>query len=149
MADKETYPIPVHSFKVKIGKDSVGFSEVSGLAIERETVTYNESGTDKPTTVNVHMLGQAKPVNITLKKGFASSKSKDILVEWMGKEKGYTPEKRDVVIEMCDQEGKTVFTWKVMKAFPTKLEIPTFDAKSNDVAIGTLSLMADSVIAAK
>jgi phage tail-like protein len=38
-----------------------------------------------------------------------------------------------------------VISWKVVNAFPTKLTAPTFDAKSNDVAIETLELKADLI----
>jgi len=140
-----TYPIPVHSFKVTIDGKNIGFSEVSGLNIERETVTYNECGTKDATAIRLHMLGQPKPANITMKKGFASESSKEILLKWMSDATGYTPVKKDVTVEMCDAKGGTVFTWKVLNAFPTKLELPGFDSKSNDVAIGTLSLMADEI----
>jgi phage tail-like protein len=36
-------------------------------------------------------------------------------------------------------------SWKVINAFPTKLDAPTFSASSNDVAIESMELMADGV----
>jgi phage tail-like protein len=38
-----------------------------------------------------------------------------------------------------------VISWKVINAFPTKLDAPTFDASSNDVAIETMELRADNI----
>ena len=37
---KQRYPLPVYNFRVTIGEDLVSFSEVSGLVMEYETITY-------------------------------------------------------------------------------------------------------------
>ena len=46
---------------------------------------------------------------------------------------------------LTPSSGDAVISWKVINAFPTKLEAPAFDASSNDVAIESMELMADSV----
>ena len=47
---------------------------------------------------------------------------------------------------LCDEEGNAVVSWQVINAFPTKLDAPTFDANSNDVAIESMELLADDVL---
>ena len=54
-------------------------------------------------------------------------------------------EKKDIFVRLCDEKGAAVISWKVVNAFPTKLDAPTFDAKSNDVAIESMELTADFV----
>ena len=48
-------------------------------------------------------------------------------------------------MRLCDENGDPVISWKVANAFPTKLEAPTFDANSNDAAVESMELTADSV----
>ena len=63
------YPIPVYRFVVSFGEESIPFSEVSGLDIGVETITYKDGLSKK------HMPGQKTDVNITLKRGLVRSKS--------------------------------------------------------------------------
>ena len=53
-----------------------------------------------------------------------------------------TSAKRDILIDLCDEKGDAVISWKVQDALPTKLDVPTFDANSNDVAIETMEFIA-------
>ena len=149
MSEQAFYPLPIYNFRVEIEGDStpIGFSEVSGLAIEHEAMSYIESsgGGGRKGSVRVQMHGQPKPATITMKKGFASPNSMRILHDWLADAQEYKPAKKDITVSMCDEKGSPVIRWKIVGAFPTKLEIPGFDAKSNDVAVGTLSLTADEV----
>ena len=54
----------------------------------------------------------------------------------------YMDGKRDVVIDLCDEFAKPVIRWKVKKALPTKMDVPSFDANSNEIAIETMELIA-------
>ena len=54
-------------------------------------------------------------------------------------------DKKDIYVRLCDEEGNAVISWKVINAFPTKLEGPAFSASSNEVAVETMELMADGV----
>ena len=40
---KTAYPLPTYNYRVEIAGVAIGFSEVSGLSISRETTTYKES----------------------------------------------------------------------------------------------------------
>ena len=144
---KATYPLPVYNYKVDIGQDTVAFSEVSGLNIGYETTVYKESNTEpgKISPRVFRMPAQASNVTLTLKKGIVPAKSQAALYDWINSIRINQVIKKDIVVSLCDETGKAVVTWMVSNAFPTKLTVPTFDAKSNDVAIESLELMADSV----
>ncbi len=154
MATENNYPIPVFHYQVtmykhKEGLDEIGeeiksslaFSEVSGLSIEYETITYRDGmsygGNAK------YMPGLDTPVNLTLKKGIVSKKSD--LFDWINTVKLNTVEKRDIDISLIDADGNALVTWKVDKAFPKKLDAPSFNANSNEVAIESLELMASNL----
>ena len=93
----------------------------------------------------MHMPAQPTPTNISLKKGYVLRNSIDVFYNWINSIRINQVEKRDISIYLCDEEGKPIVTWKVINAFPTKLDAPSFDANSNDVAIESMELMADKI----
>ena len=144
---KTTYPLPVYNYKVDIGKDTIAFSEVSGLSITYETTTYKESSTEsgKVSPRVFRMPAQRSDTQLTLRKGLVPAKSQAALYDWINSVRINQVIKKDIVISLCDETGKAVVSWTVINTFPTKLDAPTFDANSNDVAIESLELMADEL----
>ena len=144
---KTAYPLPVYNYKVEIGSDTVAFSEVSGLNVSYETTTYKESplesGSPGPRVMN--MPAQAPATTVTLKKGIVRGASVETLYGWISTIQINQVEKKDIFIRLCDENGDAAISWKVTNAFPTKLEAPTFDANSNDVAVESMELTADGV----
>lgn len=141
------YPLPVYNYRVEIGGDAVAFSEVSGLNIAYESTVYKESPTASgaPGPRVMQMPAQRTQPTITLKKGLVRKASIKALYDWIKTVQINQIEKKDVFVRLCDEKGDAVITWKVSNAFPTKLDAPTFDAKSNDAAIQTMELKADFV----
>ncbi len=144
---KTAYPLPVYNYKVEIGSDTVAFSEVSGLGISYETTTYKESpiesGTPGPRVMQ--MPAQRSAPTITLKKGIVFGASVATLYSWISGIQTNQVKKKDIHIRLCDENGDVVISWKVTNAFPTKLDVPSFDANSNDVTVESMELTADSV----
>ncbi|PTL78091.1 phage tail protein [Vitiosangium sp. GDMCC 1.1324] len=144
---KAAYPLPAYNYRVEIAGVAVGFSEVTGLSIKRETTTYKESPTagGAPGPVVMHMPAQLSHVTISLKKGIVRTQSIATLYRWLSTTQINQVEKKDVYVRLCDENGEAVVSWKVLNAFPTKLDAPSFTANSNDAAIETMELMADSI----
>lgn len=144
---RSSYPLPVYNYRVEIGSDSIAFSEVSGLSIGFETYTYKESpvesGVPGPRVMN--MPAQSTAPTITLKKGVVRGNSVATLFEWINGIVLNQVEKRDIYVRLCDEAGDAVVSWTIINGFPTKLDAPTFDANSNDVAIESMELMADRI----
>jgi phage tail-like protein len=142
---RSTYPLPVYNYRVTIlnGDDTLvlGFSEVSGLSVEYEPVTYKHGLSFAMGTKIIP--GMRQPITLTLKRGIA--KSGDALHSWIHDtytDPFYTSAKRDILIDLCDEAGTPIVRWTVQGTLPVKLEVPTFDANSNDVAIETMELVA-------
>ena len=144
---KTAYPLPVYNYKVEIDGDFVAFSEVSGLSMSVETATYKESPTESgsPGPRVMHMPMQATPANVTLNKGVVRGVSVPVLYDWIASTQVNQVDKKDIVVRLCDEAGDAVVSWKVLNAFPTKLDAPSFTADSNDVAIESMELMADRI----
>lgn len=139
---KSKFPIPVFYYDVKIDQlDPIAFSEVSGLAIEYDTISYSDGLSWKEGSKKMPGLGKA--VNLTLKKGITRGDSK--LFSWINSIKLNTVQKKDLTVTLKDEGDQPVVTWKVINAFPTKLDAPSFNASSNEVAIESLSLLANKM----
>lgn len=130
------YPLPVYNYKVTVGTDVMAFSEVSGLNMEYEKVIYKD-GFTYLNGMNI-IRAQPKEVSITFKRGILS-KHKE-LYGWMN-----AKTKKDLFVDLCDPQGVALVRWKVRKAFPLKLEAPSFNAGSNDVAIEQLQVIAQDL----
>ena len=135
---KAEYPIPVYRFVVTLGDESMAFSEVSGLDIGYETITYKDGLGKK------HMPGQASDVNITLKRGVVRARSQ--FFDWINETSLNLINKKDITVSLTNETGdEPLVTWKVTNAFPKKLTAPTFNGSSNEVSVESLELMADDV----
>ena len=105
---KTAYPLPVYNFRVEIDGQTVGFSEVTGLSIAYETITYVESPTAGPGPRMMHMPGKPTPTKLTLKKGLVSGVSVAALYNWVNSIQLNRVQKKDIVIRLCDETGNAV-----------------------------------------
>lgn len=146
---KGLYPLPVYNYRVTFNLDNdsvtLGFSEVSGLTLEYEPITYKHGlSFIAGSTI---MPGMRQPITLTLKRGLVPNI--DFLLAWINEaaaDPGGPNVLRDVTIDLCDEEGKPVVRWRLLSALPTKLEAPTFDANANEVAIESMELVAHNLI---
>jgi phage tail-like protein len=120
-------------------QDSQGttaFSEVGGLTMEAEAVEYRD-GTDPSLTVR-KIPGLKKYGNVSLKRGVAPVDAGNGLYEWFNTIRAGTADRRTVTISLLDEERNPAMTWKMIDAWPTKVEGPGLNATGNEIAIETL-----------
>ncbi len=142
---KNTYPLPIYNYKVDINGETISFSEVSGLNITYENHTYKESKDGTGVKVMNMPMANWDPISITLKKGYVKANNINVFYNWISQTQLNQIEKKDITVSLCDETGAAIVTWKVKDAFPLKLEAPTFDANSKEVAIESMELSADFV----
>ena len=154
---KSNYPLPAYNYRVTVLEGNnqeagagaeltvISCSEVRGLSMAVETVTYRD-GLSFLVGPNI-IPAQNKEVNLTIKKGVTSTSS--FFSEWMGLiyplvlgDSSLPKRKRNLLIDLCDEEGNPVVRWTAMKAMPTKLDAPDFNASTNEVAFEELQLIA-------
>jgi phage tail-like protein len=142
------YPLPAYNYRVTIESDTVAFSEVSGLSIDHEMVIYKD-GLSFLMGYDI-IRGQQKQVNIVMRRGVV--KGDDFLFDWVDLsfvekllDRFSSQTRRDITIDLCDETGKAIVRWKVLKAIPVKLEAPTFNAENNSVAIESIELQAQGL----
>jgi phage tail-like protein len=119
--------------------DQAGFSEVSGLSIETDIIEYRTGGED----ITVRKLpGLKKFSNIVLKRGVTPDTK---LWEWRKQVLDGKTERHSGSITLLDEARKPAVEWAFGEAWPRKLDGPTFNGKTNEVAVETLELAVESV----
>ena len=136
---KAGYPLPAYNFRVTVDGAAMSFAEVSGIHVERESVTYRH-GFSFWEGEGIKTYRYDKFVPVTLKKGTVKGFSE--LYDWINEQQ---TRPRMVEVSLCDEEGRPLVTWRIRKAVPVKLEAPTFDAKTNEVSVESLELMVRGI----
>ena len=133
------YPLPAYNFRVTIDDTAMNFTEVSGIELEHQKLTYRH-GMSFWEGEHIRTFHYNKYVPVTLKRG--TFKGSNFLYEWLNQEKKTA---RSMDVSLCDEQGQPVVTWRIAKALPVKLESPVFDVDSNNVSIESLELMAAGI----
>lgn len=131
-----TYPLPKFHFLVQWGGTRIGFSEVTGLDIQIEPIEYREGSS--PQYSKIKMPGMQKSSNITLKRGTVAGDKE--FYTWIKTVNLNTIERRDLTISLLNENHEPVVSWKVMNAFPIKVQASDLKADGNEVAIETIEL---------
>lgn len=121
------------------GKLKGVFRECSAFGSENQVVIHQGSGpTGKQVTLK--QPGNLTFPPITLKQGV--TKDKQFWTWYEEVEQGkITNARKDGTITMYDDKGTAVAKWNFIKAWPSKIVAPSFDAGSNDVAIEELTIV--------
>ncbi|MEM6684531.1 MAG: phage tail protein [Bacteroidota bacterium] len=136
-----SYPLPKFHFQVEWGGTKIGFQEVSGLDVETEMIEYRDGSSPEYSKIN--MPGMVKYTDIVLKRGVF--KGDNEYYEWMKMNKLNKAERRDITISLLDEEHAPVVVWKVLNAWPKKIQSTDLKGESNEVAIETLTLAHERI----
>lgn len=131
-----TYPLPKFHFLVQWGGKRIGFSEVTGLDIQLEPIEYREGSS--PQFSKIKMPGLQKFSNITLKRGTVANDKE--FYTWIKTVSMNTIERRDLTISLLNENHEPVISWKVINAFPIKVQASDLKADGNEVAIETIEI---------
>jgi len=134
-------PYAAFNFLVEIdGVTVAGFSECSGLSSETDPIEYREGKED----ITVRKLpGLVKYSNITLKRGFTQGKE---LWQWRKQVLDGKTQRRSGTVTLLDEARKPALRWNFREGWPRKLDGPTLNAKTNEVAIETLEIAHEGLV---
>ena len=140
MADNN-YPLPGFHFSVDLGGVIMNCSEVSGLDMELEEISYRDGA--EQTFGTQKMSGLRKGSDVEIKKGiFADDKD---YYEWFNEVAMNTPVRKDVTISLLDEEHTPVMTWKLINAWPKKISGPSLKSDGNEVAIESMTIVHEGI----
>ncbi len=130
-------PVSEMRFKVSLPGVSLGtFREISGIAVEVETMDYAEGGNNE----FVHRLPvRLKFQNVVLKRGITHQRA---LLDWFNqtRQQGIQNKRGAVTVTLMGPGGEDVQTWSFREAYPVKWTGPTLNASSNQIATETLEI---------
>ena len=129
-------------FQVQWGGSNIGFMEVSGLGIELDVVAYREG--DSPDSTASLMPGQRRYPPVVLKRAIV--KGDNEFFAWISGAQFGQVERRDVVISLLDANHTPTMSWRLLHAFPSKLDYAPLNARGSDVAIESLTLAYQGLV---
>ncbi|MEM7587015.1 MAG: phage tail protein [Acidobacteriota bacterium] len=136
---KRVYPLPVYNFQVTLGGTAMSFVEVSGIAVEYETVTYRH-GLSFAEGEQIQSFHFDSFVPVTLRRGTILGSEPLALHSWLQQR-----DLRSLEVSLCDEAGLPQISWRIAKALPVRLDAPCFDAGASEVSIERLELRARGV----
>lgn len=149
MAAQGDYPIPKFHFQVNWGNDfRIGFTEVSGLDFETEVIEYREGNSKRYNKTK--QPGLTKFSNVTLKRGTFEG-DYHFYKEWRktyyfqeGNDTG-SKYRRTVTIDLMNENHEPMITWKLLNAWPSKIQSTDLKADANEIAIETMELVHEGL----
>lgn len=130
------YPVTVFHYQVEWGGSRIGFTEVSGLTVELQTIDYRE-GNAKEYQVT-KMPGIPQYSNITLKRGMFRADNE--FFQWLNTVSLNQIERRDLTISLLNEDHDPIVVWKIKEAFPCKVEGPSLNSTGNEVAVESIEI---------
>lgn len=149
MATKGDYPLPKFHFQVEWGDNlKIGFTEASGLDFETEVIEYRE-GNSKIYN-KTKQPGLTKFSNVTLKRGtfegnFEYYKEWRKTVLFQEGNKTGSQYRRTVTLKLLNENHEPIITWKLLNAWPSKIQSTDLKADANEVAIETMELVHEGL----
>lgn len=136
-----THPQPAYHFRVDWGGTNIGFSEVSGLNIYIDVLSYRDGSS--PEYSQTPMPGLVHFSNIVLRRGIR--RSDNDFFKWINTQQMNTIERRDVTIELLDENHAPLIVWRVRNAFPVRYSGPVLQANSSHIAMEELELAHEGI----
>lgn len=134
---RASYPLAAYNFRVTVDGTAMRFAKVSGLQREHQTATYRH-GLSFLEGEQIAKYYIDKYVSVTLEQGTVIGST--FLHEWLERKTQSSME-----VSLCDEQGTPVIAWRIAKALPVKLSAPSFDARTNEVAIESLEIKAAGI----
>jgi phage tail-like protein len=136
---------PFRAFNFLVELDGFGFAvasfiECSGLGTTTEVIETRQGGDN--TTVS-KLPGKTTYTDIVLKWGMTNATE---LWDWRQQIIDGSVVRKNGSIVIYDLANSTeVARWNFIRAWPSKMEGPAFNAKGNDIAINTLTLSHEGI----
>ncbi|EDP95976.1 phage tail protein [Kordia algicida OT-1] len=135
------YPLPKFHFQVDWGGTKIGFQEVTGLDVEFEKLEYREGSSPEYSKIN--MPGMIKYTDVVLKRGVF--KGDNEFYDWMKSNKLNKAERRDITISLLDEEHAPVVVWKLLNAWPMKIQSTDLKGEASEVAVESITVVHEGL----
>jgi phage tail-like protein len=137
-----TYPLTTNHFQIEWGDSMIEFTEITGLSNGLEPIEHREGSSRGYSPEKIS--GQEKLQNIILKRAIISGDNE--FYEWFNTINHNTIERRNLTILLLDEHHAPIVTWKILKAFPVRIEWSDLRADANEVAIESMELAHEGLV---
>ncbi|MEO0502326.1 MAG: phage tail protein [Pseudomonadota bacterium] len=128
-------PYTTFNFRLEIDGLTLGsFTEVTGLMVEGNAIEYREGNEQNWTR---QLVGLRTQSTITLKRGMTQNRE---LWDWSVNIGRGELDRRDGVIVLMNEAREDVLRWSFRQGWPNKIDGPSLNATSNEVAMESVEL---------
>lgn len=133
-----SYPLINFHFEVDWGGSDLSFSQVSGLTAEHELleIKYRGGASLEYSTIKVPTF--RKFSNIILKRGTYQGNNE--FFDWFNTAQFSGGAKRDIAINLLNEEHKTIIVWKIRNTWPIVLKFAELNAMKSEILIERLEI---------
>lgn len=134
---KTDHPYTQYDFELEIdGRLAAGFSDVSGLTMELDTVRYREGGVND----RMHELPDGfAHANLVLQRGLTRDTT---FSEWIHEVMGGNLTRKDVVVKLNPSHGASAgWGWEFYNAYPRKWTGPDLSTSDGGMTIESIELV--------
>ena len=131
-----------HHFQVDWGGDRIGCMEVSGLGIELDVVAYRD-GASRDNAASL-LPGQRHFSPIVLRRAIVQGDNG--FFEWINSARFEQVERRDVTVSLLNESHEPIVTWRIVRAFPSRLDYATLHAQGSGLATESLTLVHEGLV---
>ena len=134
-------PLPSCCFAMRIGADLLGsFTSVSGISHEIEMETFEEGGRN---TGPLFFPKGPTAQRLTLERGLVFADTYNL---WMAAALTGSYTKLMGTIELYDMQGTLQHMWTISEAYPVRIEGPTLNAMSTEIAIERIEILHTGIL---
>lgn len=129
-------PYSQYNFEVQVEGESVaGFSEVSGITMQLDTVEYQEGGVND----HVHTLpGTMAHANLVMERGMTQDTS---FWKWIQDVMSGKIRRKTVTVKLQEGfQGESIWGWEFTDAYPTMWQGPDLISANDRMAIESIEL---------
>jgi phage tail-like protein len=129
-------PYSQYNFEVQVDGEAVaGFSEVSGITMQLDTVEYQEGGVND----HVHTLpGTMAHADLTMQRGMTEDAS---FWKWIQEVMSGKITRKTVTIKLQEGfQGESIWGWEFTDAYPTMWQGPDLISSKDRMAIESIEL---------
>ncbi len=128
-------------FLVEAGFSRIGFTHVQLPRMERDVIRYREGS--EPVDSVRQLPGLLHLGDCLLQRGVIPPDNE--FFHWMNTVHFGLAERRDIVVNLLNEQHQPTMTWRLRNTFPVGLEWSPLDAQCSGVLIETLRLSVESM----
>lgn len=141
MATPRVDPYVAFNYLVEIsGVRAGGFSEVSGLDAEVQSIDYRNGDED---FVVRKLPGIKQYPNLVLKRGIVGDLD---IFSWLQQGASGRVDRREGAIILRDEQRNEIMRWKFIRGWACKYSGPSLQGNSNEVAFETLEICHEGLV---